>query len=168
MRIDEIASMTWGRLRTEGDGVHAVTYFHVDDAKTPAGIREVPLHSALNWLKQRRGKADERVWPNFNEEGVGKKAGADASREFSRFKASRGFSGRQKSFHSFRKNVTKIMERAGVPENEWAQVFGHERGFTYSVYNPDGIDIVQKEKIINLINYPELIIPHPSGTYTVA
>ena len=55
------------------------------------------------------------------------------------------------------------MERAGVPENEWAQVFGHERGFTYRVYNPDGIQLSRKAEIIALIAYPGVTIPHPAA-----
>jgi integrase len=161
MRLNEIAALTWGRLRTEGEGSNAITYFEIDDAKTPAGIRQVPVHAKLKWLLDReRGQADERIWPTFNPEGPGKKPGADASREFSRFKTERGFGGdRQKTFHSFRKNVTRLMERARVPENEWAQVFGHERGFTYAVYNPDGITLAQKADIISLIEYPGIDLP---------
>lgn len=163
MRLDEIASMTWSRIRTEGLGENAVSYFQIDDAKTPAGIRQVPIHPALAWLTERKSGASEaRVWPKFNEEGVGKKAGADAGREFSSYKASLGFGRREKAFHSFRKNVTRIMERAGVPENDWAQVFGHERGFTYSVYNPDGITLERKAQIIRLIDYPGVSVPHPT------
>lgn len=135
----------------------------IHDSKTAAGVRQVPVHPALSWLlKRKRGSADNRVWAMFNPEGPGKKPGADASREFSRFKAQRGFSkDRQKTFHSFRKNVTRIMERAGVPENEWAQVFGHERGFTYRVYNPDGISLERKSEIIAMIDYPGLSLPMP-------
>lgn len=163
MRLDEIASLTWGRVRTNGAGDGAVTYFDIADAKTPAGIRQVPVHSALGWLLGRdRGKDGDRLWPKFNLEGVGDKAGADAGKMFSDHKIARGFGDRQKTFHSFRKNVTRIMERAGVPENEWAQVFGHERGFTYSVYNPDGITMKRKAEIISLIDYPGLGIPHPA------
>lgn len=161
MRLDEIASLRWGQLRRSGAGADAVHYFQVEDAKTPAGNRQVPVHPALSWLTERKREADgDRVWPNFNAEGPGKKPGADAGRDFSRFKLSRGF-GETKTFHSFRKNVTRIMERAGVPENDWAQVFGHERGFTYSVYNPDGITLERKAQIIGLIDYPGLSLPRP-------
>jgi integrase len=162
MRLDEIASLTWGKLRTsEEDGQH-ITFFQVEDAKTPAGNRQVPLHEQLSWLAEReRGGADKRIWPKFNDEGVGKKPGADAGREFSTFKLKRGFNERRKAFHSFRKNVTRIMERAKVPQNEWALVFGHERGFTYSVYNPDGITLAHKAEIISHISCPGLDIPHP-------
>lgn len=163
MRLDEIASLKWGALQTADEDGSTFVYFRIDDAKTPAGMRDVPVHPTLRWLLERtREPADARIWPGFNEEGVGKKAGADAGREFSRFKADRGFKQRNKVFHSFRKNVTRIMERAGVSENDWAQVFGHEPGFTYSVYNPDGISLRRKAEIIALIDYPGLAVPHPA------
>jgi integrase len=157
MRLDEIASLTWGQVQEE-DGI---TYFQVEDAKTPAGNRQVPLHPALSWLKERtRGAPGERLWPAFNLEGPGKKPGADAGRDFSRYKTGLGFKSRTKAFHSFRKTVTRIMERAGVPENEWAQVFGHERGFTYRVYNPDGVTLARKAELMGLISYPTLKLPN--------
>lgn len=163
MRLDEIASLKWGQLRKVGKEEEAIHFFQVEDAKTPAGNRQVPVHSSLKWLVERtRGADGDRIWPQFNPEGPGKKPGADAGRDFSRFKASRGFETRQKTFHSFRKNVTRIMERAGVAENEWAQVFGHERGFTFRVYNPDGITIEQKAGIIERIAYPGLDLPVPA------
>jgi integrase len=156
MRLDEIASLTWGQVQ-EADGV---TFFQVTDAKTPAGNRQVPVHPSLSWLtSRRRGPDAARLWPAFNPEGPGKKPGADAGRDFSRFKASRGFTLRAKAFHSFRKCVTRIMEQAGVPENDWAQVFGHERGFTYRVYNPDGITLARKAEMIALIAYPNVNLP---------
>lgn len=64
----------------------------------------------------------------------GKKPGADAGREFSRFKLTRGFSDRRKAFHSFRKNVTQQAERAQIPVTDWQQIIGHEKGLTYGVY----------------------------------
>ena len=158
MRLDEIASLTWQRLVPAT--AYQPAYFVVTDAKTVAGNRQVPVHSALSWLLTRdRGPADARVWPSFNLEGKGKTAGADAGRMFSDFKKKKGFTERRKAFHSFRKNVTRIMEQAGVPENDWAQVFGHERGFTYGRYNPDGIRLERKRQIIELIAYPNVTLP---------
>lgn len=158
MRIDEIASLTGDQVM-EREGIR---YIDVRDAKTPAGNREVPLHPHIGWLWDRaRAVGNGRVFPDFNCEGPGKKPGSDASREFSYFKAARGFK-RTKSFHSFRKNVTRIMERARVRENEWAQVLGHEKGFTYGRYNADGITLASKAKIIELIAYPGVKLPEPS------
>lgn len=154
MRVNEIASLEWGDIHHD----EGIALFHVRDAKTIAGNRYVPVHSALRWIIDRSASfpPSERIWPTFNLEGPAKKAGADAGREFSRFKNSRGFNDRQKTFHSFRKNVTRQMERAGVPENEWAEVVGHAKGFTYAVYNPDGISVQRKADIIGLISYPEI------------
>lgn len=159
MRLDEICSLTWGDVRTDPDhkGLH---YFHVGKAKTPAGVRQVPIHTALSWITARTQTAShERIWPKFNDEGPGKKPGADAGRAFSDYKLKLGFSSRRKVFHSFRKNVTQIMERAGVRESDWAQVIGHERGFTYGTYSPHGITMRQRADIIAKINYGDLCIP---------
>lgn len=159
LRLNELAALRWEQVR-EAEGVR---FIQVEDAKTPAGNRQVPLHPILSWLWDRRGKPEGRVWPAFNPEGPGKKPGADAGREFSRFKGRKGFADRRKVFHSFRKNVTQIMERAGVPENEWAQVFGHERGFTYARYSPHGITLARKAEIIGQISYPDLTLPALAG-----
>ena len=158
-RLDEIASLRGSQLREQG-GIH---FIQVEDAKTPAGNRQVPVHPEIGWVLERARLAgpNGRLWPMFNPEGPGKKPGADAGREFSHFKQRRGFRDRRKVFHSFRKNVTRQMERAGVPENEWAQVFGHEKGFTYGRYNPDGITLERKAQIISIIEYPGLALPHP-------
>lgn len=162
MRLDEIASLTWSQVRQTTEAGVVFHYFQVKEAKTAAGNRKVPVHADLGWLLARkRGAPDDRLWPTFNEEGRGKKAGNDAGREFSRFKTDRGFVDRTKTFHSFRKNVTRMMERSGVSENDWAQIFGHERGFTYKVYNPDGIDMTQRADIIARISYPGIEVPHP-------
>jgi len=155
MRMNEIAALTLGDIQ-EDEGV---TYIKVKDAKTEAGNRQVPLHPRIAWLGKLTGKPGDRVWPGFNGEGPGKKPGQDASKEFSRFKAAKGFKDRRKVFHSFRKNVTQIMERQGVPENEWAQVLGHERGFTYKRYNPEGITLARKAELIGLIDYPGIAFP---------
>ncbi len=157
MRLNEIASLTLGDIKEE----EGVSFIDVQDAKTPAGNRQVPLHPRIAWLGKLKGLAEARVWPGVNGEGPGKKPGQDASKEFSRFKAARGFTERRKTFHSFRKNVTEIMERRGVAENEWAQVLGHERGFTYGRYSPHGITLARKAELIALIDYPGVIFPGP-------
>lgn len=158
MRLNEIASLTLSQIKEE-DGVH---YIEVEDAKTEAGNRQVPIHSRIGWLAELEGKPQDRVWPNFNQEGPSRNAGQDASKEFSRFKLAKGF-GERKVFHSFRKNVTQIMERKGVSENEWAQVLGHERGFTYSRYSPHGITLERKAELIGIIEYPEVELPELRG-----
>ena len=155
MRLDEIASLTWDKIRK----AEGVTYIQVEDAKTPAGNRRVPLHPALSWLKERAEKnagSDTRIWPTFNEEGPGKKPGADAGKEFSRLKQARGFTDRRKVFHSFRNNVVGQLEEAGVPLAEIAQLVGHERPFTSSKYNKGGVSLRRLLKAISKVDYGRL------------
>lgn len=156
MRLDEIASLTVGQFRKEG----SIDVIRVIDAKTPAGNRDVPVHPALSWLvKKAVGKPEARIWPSFNPEGPGKKPGADAGRDFSRFKASKGFTGRTKAFHSFRKNFVGQLEQRQVPENEVAQLVGHEKkGITFGTYGTPA-ELQRKADIVAMIEYSGLPVP---------
>ncbi len=159
MRINEIASLTWGDLR-QGEG--GIWYFRVADAKTEAGRRIIPVHSRLSWLTQRqRGADEERIWPGFLPEGIEMKPGKAASRLFGSHKRRRGFNTRRKTFHSFRKNVTAMMENAGLPPNQWARIIGHEPGFTYGTYNPHGLTLARMKEIIEVIRYDGLTYQEP-------
>ena len=161
MRLDEIASLTWGQIgKAEG-----VDYIQVEDAKTPAGNRKVPLHAALGWLKDRAKdkKPSARIWPTFNEEGPGKKPGADAGKEFSRLKQARGFTDRRKVFHSFRNNVVGQLEEAGVPINDIAQIVGHEKTFTSKKYNKAGVSLRRLSKAVAKLSYPDVCTPDLSA-----
>lgn len=162
MRLNEIVSLTFGQI-TPHDGVVCID---VSDAKTTAGVRKVPLHPRLHWLAARaKGAApDARIWPKFTGEGPGRKPGGDAGKEFSRFKAGLGHNDRRKVFHSFRKNVVGQLERAGVPQNEVAQLVGHEKqGLTFGTYGAH-ITMARLAEIVALIDYPGLSLPEPSGT----
>lgn len=160
MRLDEIASLTWGQIKT-ADGL---SYFHVTDAKTVAGVRRVPVHPKLAWLVKRgRDRTEGRIWTGFNEEGPGKKAGADAGKEFSRFKLALGFDDRRKVFHSFRKNFVGQLEEKSVPQSEVAQLVGHEKGFTYGRYGA-GISLQRLAEIVTLVDYPGVSLPVPKAS----
>ena len=157
MRLNEIASLTNGQLKRQG----GVSYIDVTDAKTSAGIRKVPLHNELQWLyrKAEKGPEDARLWPAFTDEGPGKKPGGDAGKEFSRFKRSLGFNDRRKVFHSFRKNVVGQLEAAGVPQNEVAQLIGHEKqGLTFGTYGKE-LSLTRLAEVIALIEYPSCGLP---------
>ena len=159
MRLNEIAALTWNDLKES----HGFPYFDVTDAKTKAGIREVPVHKDLSWLLKRpKRHPSERIWTTFNPEGPGKKPGADAGREFSYFKTALGFSSRTKAFHSFRKNVVGQWEQRGVPQTEAAQLVGHEKeGLTFGTYG-QGVLLRRKAEIIGMISYPGVDVSPPA------
>lgn len=154
MRLDEIAGLTWGNLRE----VEGVSVIDIRDAKTPAGERLVPIHPAIQRLfsSVHDKERTQRIWPGFNPEGPGKKAGADAGREFTRFKQGLGYTDRAKAFHSFRKNAVAQWEAASIPQTEVAQIVGHEKkGITFGVYG-QGVSIKRRAEIVALLTYPGL------------
>lgn len=161
MRINEIATLTWGRIGSR-DGI---TYFRVTEAvaKTPDSVRDVPAHSKLDWLLQReRGEDEDRLWPDFNPEGPGRKPGNDAGRMFTEFKADKGYADRRKTFHSFRKNAAGVLERAGVRDTEIAQLLGHKRSFTSDVYG-GGQTLKRLAEVIEHIDYADARLPEISA-----
>ena len=161
MRLNEIVSLTNMQIG-EADGV---PYLDITDAKTTAGIRKVPLHPRLLWLQKRAeaGEPSARVWSRFSDEGPGRQPSGDAGKEFGRFKRMRGFEGRQKAFHSFRKNVVGQLQAAGVPQHEVAELVGHEtQGMTFGTYGK-GQGLKRMAEIVRLIDYPGVSLPTPSG-----
>jgi integrase len=166
LRASEVADLTWGQVREE----QGLAYLAIEDAKTEAGWRKVPLHSKLQWLLQKkRGRDGDPVFPTFNPEGGGKRRGDDASRLFGdSWKRRLGITSRRHVFHSARKNVTRIMEENGVAATAWARVIGHEPGFTYGTYNPDALSLRKCAEIIELIDYPEVNMRDPAEVYADA
>lgn len=159
MRLNEIASLTFGQVKQGG----AVPYIDIVEAKTPAGIRMVPLHARLAWLGARAKNAapEARVWPKFLCEGPGGKPGGDAGKLFTAHKQALGFTDRRKVFHSFRKNVVGQLERARVPQNEVAQLVGHEKqGTTFSTYGADQL-LDMLAGVVAQIDYPGVLLPQP-------
>jgi integrase len=162
LRVHEIADLTWGQVRTE----QGVDYLLIQDAKTEAGSRKVPVHSRLSWLLRKpRGDDTDPVFPTFSPEGPRRSRGGDASKLFGAWKKKLGVAPRRYVFHSARKNVTRIMEENAIPANVWARIIGHEPGFTYSVYNPAGLSFQNAKKTIELIDYPDVSMPSPEELY---
>jgi integrase len=110
--------------------------FEIVDAKTEAGVRPVPIHSAINpTLKRLIGKRREGfLFEHLKLDRHGKR-GDYIGKQFGVLKLRLGFDGRH-SFHSFRGTVITMLERAGVPESTAQDIVGHERstltGSTYS------------------------------------
>lgn len=156
MRLGELAELTWGRVRSE-DGI---SYILVEDAKTEAGRRKVPIHSKLAWLLEKeRGGADQLVWPTFQPEGPRKSGTGDASKLFGAWKRAAGFASRRFTFHSARKNFVSQLEQKGVHQSEVARLVGHEAGFTFGIYSPQGLNLGRLKDIVELVEYPEIVSP---------
>ena len=62
------------------------------------------------------------------------------------------------AFHSCRKNFVRALELAKVDRDRAAQIVGHERGFTFRVYNPEGIDVAGLREVVEAVNYKGLTL----------
>lgn len=151
LRLGELAELTWGNVREED----AVPYFQLVDTKTDAGHRKVPIHSRLAWLlKKKRGGEGDLVWPTFTAEGNRKAGTGDASKLFGDWKRRLNFNTRRYTFHSSRKNFVSQLEEKGAQQSEVARLVGHEVGFTYRVYAPNGLGLRRLQELVELISYP--------------
>lgn len=125
----------------------------ITDSKTAAGIREVPVHSAIKPLVRRllETSKDGYLLSRLPSNKYGSRSDAIGKR-FGRLKTSMGFSS-LKVFHSIRKTVTTMLENAGVTENLTADIIGHDKPrLTYGLYS-DGHSIQKKREAIELLHY---------------
>ena len=146
MRIEEACALT---LETSDDGI-----FIVADAKTTAGIRQVPVHPALAQLvgRLRDGSADGFLIPSTAAGKYGVRSDP-LSKRFGRLKAALGF-GPGHVFHSIRKTVATQLEQAGVKESIAADILGHEKKtMSYGLYS-DGSSTEQKAEALAKVTYP--------------
>lgn len=140
MRIDEIAC-----LRVD-DCVEGA--FNIRAAKTPAGIRKVPIHPELavlvrNQVAGRSGR--EFLFPNIPTppEGSRNERSMPWVKAFVRYRRGIGVDEREEGkrqartdFHSFRRWFITKAEQASIPKETIASVVGHERaGVTFGVYS---------------------------------
>jgi integrase len=108
----------------------------VADAKTPAGVREVPMHSELAAVVARlRGNRKHGYLFHGMKANQNDDRGDHVGKRFGRLKTKLGF-GPRHVMHSFRGTVITMLEHAGVPEPTVQDLVGHSRstltGQTYS------------------------------------
>lgn len=145
-RIEELCS-----LKLEHVGAAAL---HISDAKTPAGVRDVPIHPAIAGLVEdlREASTDGYLLSGLTLNKYGDRSNAIGKR-FGRLKADLGF-GEQHVFHSLRKTVVTLLEDAGVSENLAADIVGHEKPrITYGLYS-GGASLATKAQALCKVRYP--------------
>ena len=144
-RIEELCALKVEQVK----GNH----FAVEDAKTKAGWRDVPIHSELQQTMARLvdQSKDGYVLSRQTVNKYGDRSNGIGKR-FGKLKTSLGF-GPQLVFHSIRKTVVTILENAGVPENVVADIVGHEiTTMTYGLYSGGLSLAVKREALAKLTN----------------
>ena len=145
-RIEELCSLKVANVTK--------TAFKITDAKTAAGIREVPIHSALIALVKRLKDEtkDEYLISGLSFNKYDDRSNAIGKR-FGRLKADAGYSSAH-VFHSIRKTFVTLLENAGVSENVTADIVGHEKPrLTYGLYS-GGNQLEIMREAIDKAKYP--------------
>lgn len=148
-RIEELCS-----LEITSIDLGKIKAFRVVDAKTEAGIREVPMHAKLlPTLRRLIGTRKEGfVLAGLTANKFGDRSNAIGKR-FGRLKKAAGF-GDGHVFHSIRKTVVTMLENAGVSENVAADIVGHEKPrITYGLYS-GGATLEVKRAALAKLRYP--------------
>ncbi len=128
-------------------------FLAIEDAKTEAGNREVPIHSSILKVLKRliRDSTNDYVFCNLTPNKFQDRSNAIGKR-FGRLKKELGF-GKHHVFHSIRKTFTTELERAGVSENIAADIVGHEKKtMTYGLYS-GGASLDQKRKAVSKVKF---------------
>ena len=53
----------------------------------------------------------------------------------------------------------RALELAQIDRDRAAQVIGHERRFTFRVYNPAGVDMKALREVVEAVSYDGLTLP---------
>jgi integrase len=127
-RIEEICSLKLDQVRADR--------LTIEDAKTEAGWRIIPIHSHITQMVARLKDTshDGYLLSGLTFNKYGDRSNAIGKR-FGRLKAACGY-GPDYVFHSFRKGVATQLEAAEVPENHVARLLGHDlKTMSYGVYS---------------------------------
>lgn len=148
-RIEEI-----GQLRTENIlKVEGVLSFDIEDSKTKAGIRQIPVHPAIQTTVQRliAESEDGFLLPSVNKKNLYGRRSDAWSKSFGKLKMSEGFS-RQHVFHSIRATTITQLLRADVQGHIVASIVGHGTDvLTYDVYHKGASPKQKLEALSRLI-----------------
>lgn len=127
-RIEELCSLKLNKVEHDR--------LNIEDAKTEAGWRSIPIHphvaDLVASLKDKSTDGYLISGLTFNKYGDRSNA---IGKQFGRLKRDHGY-GPAYVFHSFRKGVATQLESAKIPENIAARLLGHEfRTMSYGLYS---------------------------------
>ena len=98
------------------------------------------------------------LFPGLTPGGPDRKRGHTFAKRFPQFRRDMGVERERVAFHSFRKCFVRALELAKVDRDRAALVIGHERGFTFRIYNPEGVDVAGLREVVEAVRYSGLRI----------
>jgi integrase len=131
-RISEITGLFASQVKKTESGIY---YISIDDSKTKAGIREIPLPSSIveelkNFLGNKKGQIFKYKMR------LGKGSGNAVGKKFSRHMEVSDITRDKLVFHSLRKFSNDYFLKSGIAIEPRCQYFGHElENVNVSVYS---------------------------------
>lgn len=160
LRLNEITALDVEDLKSAGD----LLYFDIAAAKSEAGVRFVPVHSALLavGIQDYIGHVKSGpLFPALKPGGLDGKRGIYASKRFTVWRRKLRLvdidvlTGRDRlEFHSLRRSAITALKRAGVPEADIAEIVGHEHAHVTLGTYADRHVIARLQAIVEAIRYP--------------
>ena len=150
-RISELAGLRVDNVVT----VDGITCLQIEESKTNAGNRSVPVHPKIQELVQTlvTDSTDGYLVSGVKSKG-GKDRRADVlGKRYGRLVRNGCQLPTTKVFHCFRNTAATKLESAGVPENIAADIVGHDKAtMTYGLYS-GGTSTQQKFDAVKSIKY---------------
>jgi integrase len=156
MRLEEIYSLTVHDCR---DGV-----FNIRAAKTPAGVRPVPQHSALADIVARRTPGKKATEYLFDEAGParpGRERSMAISKRFGRYRLALNVEDREEGrrhsridFHSLRRWFITRARNAGIDQAVVAAIVGHRAGNLADDCYSGGPEMAQRRRCVEAVRLP--------------
>lgn len=152
-RIEELCSLPLKHVNMD-EG-----YFEIEEAKTDAGNRKVPIHSRIVPLVE---KLLDEAKGDYLISGLTVNKYKDRSnaigKRFGHVKSDLGYLPRVHTFHSIRGSMAQKFKDAGVVETTAADTLGHKyRTMTYGLYSAE-VDLRIKKEALKLVDYKWLAI----------
>lgn len=149
-RLEELCALKVERV--------GVGFFEVEDAKTVAGCRKVPIHPKLAPTMARLVEASKKAKDPYVLAGLTENKYKDRSnaigKRFGRLKTDADF-GPQYVFHSIRHTVAWMFKNARVDEALAADILGHEHDtMTFGRYGSDQAMLETLGPIVGLLDFP--------------
>jgi hypothetical protein len=110
-------------------------------------------------LKYAKALPIGQLFPGLSPGGPDGKLSWYFTRRYTDYRRSAGVNRPRLAFHSFRKNVSTVLDNAGVPQSDLAALIGHERGFTFDTYSK-GLELERLRGITEKIQYSGLRLTH--------
>ena len=153
-RLEELCAARKSDFDRREDG----WWLRINEGKTDAAAREIPIHPSLETIIVRRleDPTDAYLFPGLNAGGHDGKRSYAISKAFGRYTRKLGVWTEKHDFHSFRRSFAELAFASGLPEQVVSVLMGHKlMGMSFGVYARGNL-LDRRQAILSLVIPPEI------------